>query len=170
MEHSLQWFQLCMEWGGGEYDEHVKACFVREFGENIIFKFSLFAISFTSVWYQAICSTIDSLVSLANLVNLGTFHPLESYACNTYLDKGDMEFGLCSPTLWPFWARTFLTMWARLFCPLRLSCWTFLTTSSTFWFLPTIIIHGLTWPIWFLIPQVQGVRQVEVPLVVVALD
>lgn len=62
---------------------HVKAFFVRKFGGNLIFIFSLFAISLASVWYQAICSTIDSLVSPKNLVNLGTFHLLWGSTCRT---------------------------------------------------------------------------------------
>lgn len=81
---------------------HVKAFFVREYGKNLIFQFSLFSISSTSFWYQAICSIVDSLVSLANLVNSGTFHPMGSYVYKTYPVKGDTKFSLCIPTLRPF--------------------------------------------------------------------
>lgn len=80
---------------------HVKAFFVREFGKNLIFKFSLFAISPASVWYRAISLTVNSPVSPANLVNLGTFHSMGSSVCRTYLVKGDVKFGLCDPTLRP---------------------------------------------------------------------
>lgn len=68
---------------------HVKAFFVREFGKYLIFKFSLFVISPASVSYLATCSIVNSLVSLKNLVNLGTFHLLEISVSRTYSDIGD---------------------------------------------------------------------------------
>lgn len=122
---------------------HVKAFLVREFGKNLIFKFSLFAISSASVWYRAICSIVDSLVSPSNLVNLETFHPLEISVWKTYSVKGDTKFGLCNPAFKPFWARMVLTIWDRLFRPFKLSCWTFLTTSYASWSLPTMTTPGL---------------------------
>jgi hypothetical protein len=63
---------------GGRVVNHVKAFFVREFGKYFILKFSLFAMSPASVRNLAICSTVDSLVSPANLVNFGILTPLGS--------------------------------------------------------------------------------------------
>ena len=121
---------------------HVKAFLVRELGKNFIFKSSLFAKFPASAKYLAICSTVDSLVSPANFVNLGIFHPLGNSACNTYSDKGDTKFGLCNPVFKPFWAKIFSTKLAKLFCPATFSCRTCLRTLSASWFLLTKTTSG----------------------------
>ena len=74
----------------GTMVNHVKEFLVRELGKYFILKFSLFAISHASIRYLATCSTVDSLVSLENLVNLGTFHLAGNYDYKTYSDKGDV--------------------------------------------------------------------------------
>jgi len=51
----------------------MKAFFVREFGKYFNLKFSSLAKSPPYVKYRVICLTMDSLVSSANLVNLGIF-------------------------------------------------------------------------------------------------
>lgn len=99
---------------------HVKAFLVREFGKYFIFKFSLLAISPTSVWYLTTCSTVDQFVSLVNLVKLGTFHPWGSFSCHTYCDSGDTKLGLWRPMLRPFWASICSTMLSIFFCPPKL--------------------------------------------------
>lgn len=58
----------------GNMVNHVKAFFVRELGKYFILRLSLFAISPSSMRYMATRSTMDSLGSPENLVNLGTFH------------------------------------------------------------------------------------------------
>ena len=63
----------------------------------------------------AMCSTVDSLVSPANLVNFGIFQFLGNSASKTYSDKGDTKFGLCKPILKPFWANKASTIPAILF-------------------------------------------------------
>jgi len=105
-----------MEWGGNVVNQ-VKAFFVRELGKYFIFKFSLFAKSLASIRYQAIHSTVDSLVSPANLVNLGIFVFLGKSVSNTYSDNVDTKFGLCSPILKPFWANMASTILAILLWP-----------------------------------------------------
>jgi len=87
---------------GGNVVSQVKAFFVREFGKYFIFKFSLFA---------------KSPASPANLVNLGIFVFLGKSVSNTYSDNADTKFGLCSPTLKPFWANKASTTLAILFWP-----------------------------------------------------
>lgn len=67
---------------------HVKVFLVIEFGKYLIFQFSLLAKSPALVWYRATCSTVDSLVSPTNLVNFGTFQPLENSGFLTYVDNG----------------------------------------------------------------------------------
>ena len=95
----------------------VKAFFVKELGKYFIFKFSLFAILPASIKYRAMCSTVDSLLSLANLVNFGIFQFLGNSVINTYLDKADTKFGLCRPILKPFCANKVSTTFAMLFWP-----------------------------------------------------
>ena len=57
---------------GGKVVNHVKAFLVKELGKYLILRSSLLAISPASVRY----STVDSLVSPANFINLGTLYPL----------------------------------------------------------------------------------------------
>lgn len=64
--------QSLMEYAGNLVN-HVNAFFVRELGKYLILKFSLFVMSPSLVKYRAICSTVDSLMSPTNLVNLETF-------------------------------------------------------------------------------------------------
>src|ERR1051325_70164 len=68
---------------GGNVVNHVKAFLVRELRKYLILRFSLFAMSPTSVRYLAMCSTVDSLVSPANFVNLGILYPLGKSVCIT---------------------------------------------------------------------------------------
>ena len=72
---------------GGRVVNHVKALFVNEFGKYLIFRFSLLAKSPAS---SGTCSTVDSLVSPANLVKFGTFYPLGNSAYLTYSDTSDI--------------------------------------------------------------------------------
>lgn len=118
----------------GRVANHVKVFFIRKLGKYLILKFSLFGMSPALVKYQAICSTVDSFISPANLVNLGTFHPLGSSVCNTYSANGDVYFGLCRPMFIPFCAITLSTMTSRLFSTNKFSCQTPWTTRSASWF------------------------------------
>ena len=136
-----------MEWGGRVVN-HVKAFLVKELGKNFILKFSLLAKSPASTKYLAMCSTVDSFVSPANLVNLGIFTPLGNSVCNTYSDNGDTKLGLCKPKFKPFCTKIVSTIWARLFCLSKRFCWIFPITSSAFWFLFTNTIPGFGSTCW----------------------
>lgn len=136
-----------MKWRGSMV-KHVKSFFVIEFRRYFIFKFSTLGMSHASIWYLKTCLTIDSFVSLENLVNLGTFYPLQSSVCWTYSDRGDTKLGLWRPMLRPFWIGICSTTFVMLFSPLKLFCWTFLSIWSASWFLLTIIGLGLFWPMY----------------------
>ena len=75
---------------GGNVVNHVKAIFVNELGKYCILKFSLFSKSLASIRYMATCSTVDSLVSPKNFVNLGTLQPLGNSACKIKFVNGDV--------------------------------------------------------------------------------
>lgn len=74
----------------GSTMNHVKAFLVRELWNYFTFRFSLFAIPPTSMRYLATCSTIDSLVSLENFINFGTFHLRGNSDYKIYSDNGDV--------------------------------------------------------------------------------
>lgn len=112
---------------------HVKAFFVRELGNYLILKFSLFVRSPASIKYREICSIMNSLVSPTNFVNLGTFCPIGSSVCKPYSDKGDVEFSLYRPMFTPFCTIILSNMGARLFSPNTFSCRTWRTTWSVSW-------------------------------------
>jgi hypothetical protein len=127
---------------GASVVNHVKIFFVRTLRKNFNLKFSLFAISPASVKYRVICSTLDSLVSPANVVNLGILKPLGSSVCKTYYDKEDTKFGLCNPMFKQLRAITVSTKLAKLLRAPMFCCYRFLTTSSASWFLFTKTTSG----------------------------
>ena len=68
----------------------MKELFMRELGKYFILRLSLFGMSPPSIKYLATCSTVDSVVSPKNLVNLGIFVLGGVFACRIYSDKGDV--------------------------------------------------------------------------------
>ena len=107
---------------GGRVVNQVNAFFVRELGKYLILGFSLFEISPASIKYLATCSTVDSVVSPENLVNLGTLHLGGKSVCNTYSDSGDVKLGLWKPVFIPFCIMILSIMAVKLF------------SKPTFWY------------------------------------
>ena len=119
----------------------MKAFFVRKLGKkNLIFKSSLDASSPNSIVYLAICSTVDSSLSLENLFNdSGVLQPLGTLACRTQSGKADTEYGwLVNPTLNPNLLRTWSTTLVMLCCPPGLLFLTHQTTLLGSWFRSTM--------------------------------
>lgn len=138
----------------------MSALFVRELGKYLIFRSSLFAMSPTSIWYMETCSIVDSSVSPENLVNFGTFHPLDNYVCKTNSANGDEYVGLWRHGFTPFRTMIRSTTTSKFCSPSIASCQTCLTTWLGSWFLltnrmgghwATLAIGPPTWCSWSIV-------------------
>lgn len=99
--------------------------------------------SSASVGYLATCLMVDSLVSSANFVNFGTFHPLGNFVCKTKAGKGEEYVGLCRPEFILFHTLTRSTIASKFYSPAVVSYQICLTIWSGSRFLLTNITGGV---------------------------